>query len=465
MIFYVHILTNEGVESLKVSKKVLYDWLFPIIVMVMFGTLLAAILAPMDALPLSQLIAFSVSPLAYSLMLVGMFIASRPRKIERHLGMPRMYEIHAIMTVYAFILVFIHVLILGQGFSAMFRNPATIFGYLGFLGILSGMLSGTLSLSGIFIGKNKTFLNIKENVLNREVMLWVHRIGALMAIIGTYLQILYIPFLRNNTPYIVLVTIYTVAVLGYFVYWKLKIATSPKFKVKSIYKGTPALWVLEFEPVKGKISPYIPGDYFFIRFKGDADITKEAHPFSTSSAITKRFSNSIEFMIKEAGDWTDSLANIKEGDIATLEGPYGDFLPKAVEVSDEEVPFILLGGGIGLTPCLSVLRHEVEKGSQREIHLIWGLAYEEDMFMLDEFREIEKQNPNFHLHIIFSNEKVEGYPFGFISSEFLAEVGADKYKNGEFFVCGPPPMLNASRKILADGNVPEKQIHLDDFGF
>src|SRR5690625_6935461 len=96
-------------------------------------------------------------------------------------------------------------------------------------------------------------------------------------------------------------------------------------------------------------------------------------------------------MIKEAGDWTESLANIKEGDIAKFEGPYGHFFPEEVQESNEdEVPFVLLGGGIGLTPNLSVLRHEIEKGSQREIHLVWGLAYEEDMFMLDELERCEE---------------------------------------------------------------------------
>ncbi len=55
--------------------------------------------------------------------------------------------------------------------------------------------------------------------------------------------------------------------------------------VKKIYRGTPSLWVLEFEPLNGEVVEYTAGDYFFIRFKG-ADITGEPHPFSTSSART-----------------------------------------------------------------------------------------------------------------------------------------------------------------------------------
>jgi len=295
--------------------------------------------------------------------------------------------------------------------------------------------------------------------------LWVHRITALMAIIGTYLQNVYIPFLRANTPYMVLLTFYTVATLGYYAYWKLKIFRSPKHRVTKIYKETPLQWVVEFEPVNGEVVEYTAGDYFFIRFK-NADITGEAHPFSASSAKTNRYNNSIEFMIKEAGDWTRALENIEEGDIATLEGPYGDFFPEPVRESEEtEIPFVLLAGGIGIPPTLSVLRHEMEKGSQREMYLVWGLAYEEDTFLVDELEEMKKINPNFKYHLIYSNEEVEGFPFGFITNEFLEEVGADKYRDGHFFVCGPEPMLDASRKLLATGNVSDEQIHLDDFGF
>lgn len=449
-----------------INSKKLAEWFFPFLVMFMFVTMLAAILADIPSLSPGILLAYSASPLAYSLMLVGTFIASRPRFLEKHVGMPRMYEIHAVYTIIAGGLVLIHIIFMWRGIENVFRSPATFFGYLGAAGILFGALSGIFSLSGMFVNNYKRARNIKENVLNRELMLWVHRISALTAIIGTYLQAVLIPFLRNNTPYMVLLTTYTVATLAYYAYWKYKIVASPEHKVKKIYRATPTLWVLEFEPLKGQIKNYTAGDYFFIRFKGDADITKEPHPFSTSSAVTKQFSNTIEFMIKEAGDWTKALANVKEGDIATLEGPYGDFFPKYVqETKEEDVPFVLLGGGIGLTPNLSVLRHEIEKGSQREIHLVWGLSYEEDMFMVDELEAMKEINPNFHYHIIFSNEEVEGYDFGFITNQYLEQVGAAHYQKGHFFICGPAPMLNAVRVVLANGNVPADQIHLDDFGF
>lgn len=417
-----------------------------------------------NSLPPRALIAYSAGMLAYCLMLVGTFIASRPRFLEKHIGMPRMYEIHAIMTLFLFGLVLLHVVLIWEGFFNMFRSFTTVVGYIGFLAILIGMLTGMLSLSGIFVNGSKTFRNLKENILNREVMLWVHRIAALVAVVSVYYHQYLISFLRYNRPYMLLLTLYTVGTLGFFVFWKLKIVFSPKYTVSKIYKATPLLWVIEFEPTNGKLISYNPGDYFFIRFRNAEGITTEPHLFSTSSALTKAYSNTLEFMIKEAGDWTESLANVKVGDIVTLEGPYGDFFPETSRNGNH--PYILMGGGIGLTPNLSILRSEMEKKSQRPIHLVWALSWEEDMFMLDELEDYKKINPNFTYHIIFSNEEVEGYPFGFISHPFLENAGISAlYQEGEFFICGPDVMMDATKKVLLDNGVPEGSIRVDEFGF
>lgn len=447
------------------NKKFWSDWLFPIISLVTFASLLGAMLLEMNSINTGSLLSYSSGLLAYTMMLTVTFMGSRPRFLEKIFGMPEMYEVHAIMGVVLSILAGVHIVIQWNGLQWVTdMSLVSQTGWVAVVSLVVVMFTGIFSISGIFVDQNEAFRNLKEK-LNREVSLWLHRL-AIVAIIAIYLHMWYLPFLKDNLMFMVLMTSYTVFTLAYYLYWKFEIVSSTKYKVVEIYKATPSLWVVEFEPVEGTMEAYNAGDYFFIRFKGDADITKEGHPFSTSSSMTTRYSNSIEFMIKEAGDWTEALANVKKGDVATFEGPYGNFLPEEVEKSnEEEVPFILLGGGIGLTPNLSVLRHEVQKNSQREIHLFWGLAYEEDMFMLEELKEAKKQNPNFHYHIIFSNEEVEGYPFGFISHELLEEVGADHYRDGHFFVCGPGPMLNGMRTLLNDGNVPYDQIHLDDFGF
>lgn len=446
------------------KKTFLNDWLFPCIAFFLVVTQMVPYLMQVNSLTTSQLLIASTSFFAYSFMLVGLFIASRPRFLEKHIGMPRMYEIHAVMTLIACVLALIHIAIIWQGFGVMFRNFTTITGYIGYFCMLIGLFSGALSLSGMFIQKYPKLVHIKENVFNREIMLWLHRVGGLGAIIFVYLQQVSIPALRNNTPYISVVTFYTVLALGYYVYWKVTTHTAEEYVVSKIYKATPSLWVLEFKPQRGQIPAYNPGDYFFIRFTDAEGITREAHPFSTSSAITDLHPNAIEFMIKEAGDWTNALANVKVGDKARLEGNYGDFLPEDIRESDR--PFVLLGGGIGLTPNLSILREEMDKGSDRRIHLVWALSWEEDMFMLDELDKYKEEHPNFDYDIIFSNEVVDGYAHGFISVEFLKDIGVDELGNrATYFICGPDIMMSSTKKVLLDMGVDEEHIRVDEFGF
>lgn len=446
-------------------RKLFENWIFPVISFFMFVSLMILLLIdfPSGSISIKSFAAYTLSVFPYTLMLTGMFIVARPRFIEKHIGMPKMYEIHAIMTVVAFFTAFINIALFFRGFDQMFRNPATIFGYIGFLGIFCGMLTGMLSLSKMFIGKNKFLNKLKNEVLNREVMLWIHRISGIVAVFGVYAQQASLPFLRNNIPYFTLLTVYTVLIMGFYFVWKIRTTFDKRYRVTKIYQATPSLWVLEFAPINGKIKNYEPGEYFFIRFK-KGKITREAHPFSTSSAITSTHKDSIEFMIKEAGDWTRSLANIKEGDIATLEGAYGEFYPHHVQETED--PFVLMGGGIGLTPNLSILRSEIDKKSQRKIILIWALSYKQDMFMLDELESYKKVNPNFEYHIIFSNEKVEGYEFGFISTDFLKKANVSEvFDNATFFICGPDIMMESTRKVLLSNKVNDSRIRVDDFGF
>lgn len=445
------------------NKKFWTDWLFPVISLVLFATLLGTMLMQMPSIGVGSLLSYSTGLLAYSMMLAVTFIGSRPRFIEKHFGMPSMFEVHGIMSIVLSIMIVIHVIIQWnglQGISEMSVVSQT--GWVAVIALLIVMFSGIFSLSGIFVKHNRKMLQFKEN-RNRELNLWLHRL-AIVSVIFVYLHLWNLSFLKNNIPFMVLLSAYTIFVLGYYAIWKIKVAMLPKYQVTSIERGTPSIWVLEFEPVDGKIPEYNPGEYYWIYFN-EGDISREGHPFSTSSAITNRYNNSIEFMIKDAGDWTESLKNIEVGHKARLEGPHGDMFPPHIQELDESVPFVLLAGGIGLTPMLSIARYAKEIGSQREIHLVWGLSYEEDLFMLDELKEMEKANPNFHVHIIFSNEEVVGYPFGFITNKFLEEVGAGHYIDGHFFVCGPAPMIDAAKRLLDHANVPFDQRHIDDFGF
>lgn len=429
--------------------------------LVIFATLVGALLLGMQRINFGSLMSYSTGLLAYAMILTVTFMASRPRIIERYFGLPKMYEVHAMMAVVSMIMILIHIPLQWNGWKQAFdfanQSITSTTGFIAVYSLIVVMFTGIFSLSGVFVNHSPN-LRAFKNKINREVSLWLHRL-AILVVILIYIHVI---VLRFNIYFKILLTIYTVAILGYYFLWKLKVQTSPDYQIKVIEKVRHDVWRIVFEPVnQNKKIDYKPGDYFFIRLKNN-QITGEPHPFSTTSSSHY---DVIEFMIKEEGDWTGSLQYAKIGDIAKLEGPYGNYYPDEVEKSVESRPFVMLSGGIGITPNLSVVRYEFRKQSNRPLHFVWGLAVEKDLFLLDELEKLKKEHPNFSYHIIFSNEEVEGFDKGFIDAEYLTSIGAGHFETGEFFVCGPPPMLSAVGKMLAEQNVPKQQIHIDEFGF
>ena len=127
---------------------------------------------------------------------------------------------------------------------------------------------------------------------------------------------------------------------------------------------------------------------------------------------------------------------------------------------------VLLSGGIGVTPSLSVLREEIANNSNRRIVFIWGVATEEQLMYYDELEKIAEKYPNFSHHIIFSNEEVEGFPHGFVDNDFIQKEGLKEYyETASWHICGPPPMLAAAKNLLKENNVTEQQANIEEFSF
>lgn len=446
-------------------NKKLMQWFYPGLAIGMFATLLIALLV--DYVPDTAQIFWSTTMgmISYCIMLTLVLIAVRPKAIEQKLGLTDMYEVHAWMAMALPVTLGIHVTIRWSGLERIFDlniSDASIWGYGGLITLILVMLTGIFVLSDTLIQKSKTLMNLKENYFKRNRHLWVHRL-AIVSIIAIHFHIYNVYYLRHNIPFRVLTTTYTVFVLGWYFLYKIKLGRLPKYEITSLKKPTPDIHQVGLKPVNGNMLDYNAGQYGFFRFV-DSKVTSEAHPFSFSSAQTDS-QGEAQIMVKEDGDFTSSLDQVKEGDKVTIEGPYGNYFPEEIE-QNEDIPIVLLSGGIGVTPNFSILRHEIAKKSDRRIVFVWGLAYEDDMMYIDELEEIAKKFPNFSYHLIFSEEEVEGYPYGFIDQDFMEDEGLDEFfETAHFHVCGPPPMLAAAKGLLADNDVGEEQANIEEFAF
>ena len=439
-------------------------WFFPGVALFMFFTLLIALLQDYIPPNLPEFLSNITGSFSFCIMLTLVLIAVRPKAIEKKLGLTQMYGIHAWMAMALPVTLLIHVGIRWSGLANVFTlslSDTSILGYVGLISLIIVMFTGIFVLSDTLIKKSKKLMNLKKNTYKRNRHLWLHRL-AIVSIIAIHFHIYNVSYLVGNIPFLFLTTLYTVIVLGWYALYKIRLARLPKYEIVRLDKPTPKIHEIELRPTKGNKLDYIAGQYGFFRFV-DSKVTSEEHPFSFSSAPTYN-EDTVMVMIKEDGDFTSSLDQVEVGDKVTIEGPYGNFYPEQVRHSNE--PMVLLSGGIGVTPNLSLLREEIAKDSDRRIIFIWGVGYEEELMYYDELKGFAKQYPNFSHHIIFSEEEVEGFAYGFVDEDFIKEEGLEEYfETASWHVCGPPPMLEAAKGLLSDNDVTEEQANIEEFAF
>lgn len=159
------------------------------------------------------------------------------------------------------------------------------------------------------------------------------------------------------------------------------------------------------------------------------------------------------------------IFSLKPGDKVTVSGPYGDFF---VQDTDREMMFI--GGGAGMAPMRSHIFDQFKnKHTQRKTTFWYGGRSRKELFYQDEFEQLATEHDYFSFHIALSdpqpNDNWTGYT-GFIH-EVIFENYLKNHPNPEdieYYICGPPLMLQAMLKMLDSLGVPSDMIHYDDFG-
>jgi Na+-transporting NADH:ubiquinone oxidoreductase subunit F len=171
------------------------------------------------------------------------------------------------------------------------------------------------------------------------------------------------------------------------------------------------------------------------------------------------------FMNVNPGICSSYIFSLKAGDKVMVSGPYGEFFIKPTK---REMMFI--GGGAGMAPMRSHIYDQyLTQKTDRKATFWYGGRSLRELFYVDEFRAIEKDNPNFKFNIALSEPMPEDNWEGYVG--FIHQVIMDEYlkkheepEEIEFYLCGPPMMNQAVLKMLDDYGVPEEMIAFDDFG-
>ena len=183
-------------------------------------------------------------------------------------------------------------------------------------------------------------------------------------------------------------------------------------------------------------------------------------------------------------DWMDVNPGIcssyvfgcKPGDKVTISGPYGEFF-----IKETEAEMLYVGGGAGMAPMRSHLYHLFQTlKTGRKVTFFYGGRTKQELFYVEEFREIEKQFPNFRFAVALDNPLPEdnwvlkedlddpkgdgfkGFVHNVVIDEFLSKHEAPEEL--ELYFCGPPMMNQSVIKMADDWGIPEENVAFDDFG-
>jgi Na+-transporting NADH:ubiquinone oxidoreductase subunit F len=165
------------------------------------------------------------------------------------------------------------------------------------------------------------------------------------------------------------------------------------------------------------------------------------------------------------GEASSYLFNLKKGDKLTIFGPFGEFMAK-----DTQNEMVFIGGGAGMAPMRShIFDQLLSLDSSRKISFWYGARSLKEMFYDEEFRELERKYENFSYHTALSDPLPEDSWSGYTG--FISHVLHDNYlvnhptpEDCEYYMCGPPMMMDAAFKMLDSLGVEPENIMFDDFG-
>lgn len=180
-----------------------------------------------------------------------------------------------------------------------------------------------------------------------------------------------------------------------------------------------------------------------------SDYSGPSRQFSIASSPLDREKISVAFRESDSG-YKRTLKELPENSPVIIEGPHGFYtLP---ENSDH--PFILVAGGIGITPYLSMARTFEKKGLNFQVRLLYGNRNEESAAYLRELLSIADRVRNFSVRSVF----------GPIDKDFIIKnVGVNNLQHFTWYIAGPPGMVTSVRNTLSLLKVSDEKIFVEEF--
>jgi predicted ferric reductase len=388
------------------------------------------------------------------LLAVQLFLGAKSKLLDRIFGLHRLLRWHRTIGIVVAVAVSLHPLLI-------FSTGAREIGPLRFA--VWPVLLGALLLidlwAGVLAARFRPFVGVPYHIWFR-----LHRAGMWTAVPLLVAHAFVVTGdLNSGWPFMALIGFLSayVGLLG----WKAVVTPLAlrmrRFTVKNVSPAGKDAYAVELALEKGRRVHYLPGQFAFVSFRSPA-LPREVHPWTISSTPTRK--ETLIFTIKCSGDFTARIGGLQIGDRALVDAPFGDFSHR-IHAPDPKRHVVMIAGGVGITPMLSMLRYMADREKDRGVTLIWSNRTAKDILCRRELEDLRSLMPRLKIHHVFTRE-TEGHPSGRrLEAGSLQGFLSDVSRESAVFVCGPPAMMEAVRKGLQSIGFSRRSIHSERFSY
>lgn len=235
-----------------------------------------------------------------------------------------------------------------------------------------------------------------------------------------------------------------------------------ELRIGAVFQETPDVRTLRLVAADGGRFPfeYQPGQFINIQLMIDGKRVNRS--YTLASSPTRR--DSCELSIKREANGTASRHihdSLKVGDVVKISGPSGKF----TFTGEESSSVLLIAGGVGITPLMSITRYLTDRAWPGDIYLLIVAKTEQDLIFHDEISWLQKRFPNLHVCVTLTRcddssswTGNRGRANGALLQNFVPNV-----TSVPVFLCGPNEMMDATREVLRGIDVPDSLVRTEAF--
>jgi predicted ferric reductase len=201
-----------------------------------------------------------------------------------------------------------------------------------------------------------------------------------------------------------------------------------------------------------------PGQFGWLTVWGSPfKITGHPFSFSSSAAFTD---GRVEMSIRNLGDFTREIHKVPVGKRVYLDGPYGAFT-----TGNPADMHVLIAGGVGVTPMMSMIRTFADQGDKRPVVLLYGSKDWESITFYEELEALKARLNLTVVHVLADPPPGWTGERGFITAEVFKRYLPPPFADHEYFICGPNVMMDAIEAALGQMKVPMSKYHSERYSF